>query len=135
MSRLTVLLAVAALGTMFAEADAQQPRQPRRQYQRFQSSRPTLSPYLNYFRRDNGLVTPYQNFIQPYQRQQAYKERIEYNERTLRDRIRQQNEQIKENSDSQMLQQRASRLPITGIGSTYQNYSHFYSLGGTGARR
>ena len=111
----------------------QPPTRPRRTYQRYQSSRPALSPYLNYFRQDNGVVTPYQNFIQPYQRTQQFRQQQQSNYSNIRDRLRQQQQEIAENSkENRLLETRTSTLPQTGVGGTYQNYSHFFNLGGSG---
>lgn len=57
-------LALALTAAGVGEAAAQRP-------QRYQPSRPTLSPYLNLLRNNNSAIPNYYSFVRPYQNQQA----------------------------------------------------------------
>ena len=86
----------------------------------YQPARPTLSPYLDYFRRDTGATNPYYTFIQPY--------------RQLSSALNQQGAAIS-NLSRQLNQATASEgIVPTGTGSVFMNYSHYYPMA-QGARR
>jgi hypothetical protein len=92
---------------------------------RYQSrSGPTITPYLDYFRQDNGQLTPYHNFVQP-------KFQLRENQQQVDGFMRQEmtrgaNLQREVN---QLQQLRQSTARPTGSGATYMNYSHFYPQG------
>jgi hypothetical protein len=78
----------------------------------YRPSRPTLSPYLDYFRRDVGLTNQYYSFVRPYQQ--------------LSSTLNQQNAAISGLS-RQVNQAGAAQGPLpTGTGSVFMNYSHYY---------
>lgn len=79
-----------------------------------------LPRQLDYFRRDVGVLDPYNTFVAP--RRQL--------DRSLQQmQVRQQQE---EQRTSQSLSQiRQSSAAATGTGATFMNYSHFYSTNAT----
>jgi ATP phosphoribosyltransferase regulatory subunit HisZ len=87
---------------------------------------PTLSPYLDYFRRDTGVLDPYNTFIRPRRQLQNQLADIVQQEQSETARLQQQIQGIRE----------AEARP-TGTGATFLNYSHYYRTGPTGyqARR
>lgn len=89
---------------------------------RSRSSTPTISPYLNLFRRDgaavdnyNAYVRPEQQFRDAFRRQQAALDRQEVNIRSLEQDV--------------FRFQREGSLHPTGTGAGFLNYSHYYSAG------
>ena len=87
---------------------------------------PTLSPYLDYFRRDTGVLDPYNTFIRPRRQLQNQIADIVQQEQSETARLQQQIQGI-----------RAAEAGPTGTGATFLNYSHYYrsSPTGTQARR
>lgn len=87
---------------------------------------PTMSPYLDYFRRDTGVLDPYNTFIRPRRQLQNQLSDIVQQEQAQTAKLQQQIQGIKE----------AQAAP-TGVGASYLNYSHYYKLqsGGTQGRR
>lgn len=80
-------------------------------------SGPTLSPYLDYFRRDVGLTNSYYNFVQP--------------KRQLDQALREQRDAIQQLSNSVENQQRATLARPTGIGAGFMNHGSYFG-GGAG---
>ena len=120
---LPVALIVAAMAALPGATLAQQ---------RYQSPYgPTLSPYMDYFRTDPGVVSRYHQYIQP--------------RRTLDQRLREQQAGIgqvqREMGQLQMelrsrgVQEMMAPPPITPTGRvpTHMNYLHYYP--GAGQRR
>jgi hypothetical protein len=93
------------------------PRPPRPT--RFQPSRPTVSPYLNLFRRDTGPIPNYHLYVRPIQRQQAINER----QMLLNEQQGMAMQQMQEN----LMQVQRSATAPTGIGAGFRNFSHFYN--------
>ncbi|MFO0817920.1 MAG: hypothetical protein U1A77_08265 [Pirellulales bacterium] len=92
---------------------------------RYQSrSGPTITPYLDYFRRDNGQLTPYHNFVQP-------KFQLRENQQQVDSFMRQEMTRgaTLQREVNQLQQMRQSTARPTGSGATYMNYSHFYPQG------
>jgi hypothetical protein len=88
---------------------------------------PTLSPYLDYFRRDTGVLDPYNAFIRPRRQLQNQIGNIVQQEQAENARLHQQIQGI-----------RAAQGAPTGTGATFMNYSHYYRTGpmaGAGRRR
>ena len=86
---------------------------------------PTLSPYLDYFRRDTGVLDPYNTFIRPRRQLQNQLDDIVQQERAETTRLQQQIQGIRE-----------SGAAPTGTSATFLNYSHYYKAGPTaGAAR
>jgi len=121
MSRsLPVLVLLVGVGLCWlAEPTLAQPPLPIR-------DRPTLSPWLNLYRRDPGPIGPYLSYVRPEQR--------------LLSRLSQQRTaQARQNAAIGALRGQLSELSQlgpetaiapTGTGATFMNYSHFF--GGTG---
>ncbi len=87
--------------------------------------RPTLSPYLHYFRRDPGPLGTYFSYVRP---------RLEL-QRTLAvqtaDLQRQQARIQTLQGEVSQIGQSGARMP-TGTGSVFMNYSHYYPTFGSG---
>ena len=86
---------------------------------RFQPSRPTISPYMNLFRRDTGPIPNYHLYVRPIQRQQALNQQ-------------QQLLNVEQGMALQELQLglnqvQRSATGSTGIGAGFRNFSHFYN--------
>lgn len=115
-----VLIVVAALalcaGVLASPASAQR---------RYRSpSGPTITPYLDYFRRDNGVLRdPYNAWVRPRRivRDEIYQQRQSLY--TLGRGLRDVNRDV-----NQMQSLRASGASPTGTGSSFMNYSHYYQM-------
>lgn len=83
---------------------------------------PTMPRALDYFRRDVGVLDPYNTFVSPRRQLdrnlQTLRQQEEYNARLARQEISQLNSQIRE-----------STAAPTGTGATFMNYSHYYNRG------
>jgi len=109
------VISIAAMAVL-ATTQAASAQSPRGRYS--SPSGPTLTPHLDYFRRDNGVLNPYFNFVRP--KFQAYDEL-----RQLESRLQQQDlRQAELRQDLQAV--RETPAAVTGTGATYMNYSHFY---------
>lgn len=86
-----------------------------RQRSAFDLSRPTLSPYLDYFRRDTGVLPRYQQFVRPRQTQLAERQRTMQDIRSLQMGVQYNAARVT-----------AEGLRGTGRASTYMNFLHFY---------
>jgi hypothetical protein len=80
---------------------------------------PTLPRQLDYFRRDVGVLDPYNTFVAP-------RKRLDQDLRRL---------QAQEQADAAQAKKaiagvRASLAAPTGSGATFMNYSHYYSRSG-----
>ena len=120
----TLLLAQGAYGqgTSGARRPAPQPQRGQGQRvqappQRYQPSRPTISPYLNLLRQNESPVPNYYSFVRPqlqtqerYQQQQA----INFQQQTAIGTL-----------DEQVLQM-TQPAAATGGGGNFRQYSHFY---------
>ncbi len=82
---------------------------------RYRPQRPTVSPYLNLLRNDNGPVPNYYSLVRPQLNQQAFDNRIA-------SAARLQSLSIQKLED---IAERGATGP-TGTGSVYRNLSHFY---------
>ena len=78
---------------------------------------PRLSPYLNLFRADNSLLTPYHAFVQPRQELQQNLSRQEWQIGRLEQAASRSVETFDSNANA--------RQP-TGRGGSFNNYLHFY---------
>lgn len=94
---------------------------------RYQPSRPTVSPYLNLLRNDSGAIPNYYSLVRPQQQQIAtnQQQQIELT------RQRQQLESLNNN----LLRVQEPTIRATGIGSGFQDYSHFFPRAAPAARR
>lgn len=102
-----------------------------RQYRRYSPpAGPALTPYLNFFREDTGIIgDSYNAFVVP--RRQL--------DRDLSYMNRQQATDARQNREG-IDQIREAQAAPTGSGAVFMNYSHFYSSprnggGGNGRRR
>ena len=81
---------------------------------------PTLTPYLDYYRADlSTLPNPYQSFIVPQRQMQ----------RNMYDLARNQQADVRK-IESDIKQIRAAAAAPTGVGASFQNYSHYYRFPG-----
>jgi hypothetical protein len=88
-----------------------------RQYRRYSPpAGPTVTPYLNYFRQDTGVVgDPYNAFIVPRRQLDTQITNLAKQQKLDTDETRKQVEQFRE-----------SEAAPTGAGAGFMNYSHFY---------
>ena len=91
---------------------------------RYTPQRPTVSPYLNLLRNDNGPVPNYYSLVRPQLNQQAF-------DRQIGSVARLQSLSIQRLEDVAQMQTTRS----TGTGSVYRNLSHFYPAKRTAADR
>ncbi len=112
--QLLAVLTAAAVGLLLSgEASAQSPQGIQRPYAgRYQPSRPTVSPYLNLFRRDSGPLPNYHLYVRPILQQQS---------------INAQTGAAVQQIESTIRQTQTTPSGPTGIGSGYRNFSHYYS--------
>ncbi len=98
---------------------------------RYVPRRPTMSPYLDYFRRDTGLLDPYNLFrkrnVRVNQAFEQQRRQLQYQQYQL-DQTRFQFQQVQQ----AQRQMRASGATPTGHGSTFMNYSHYFGGSPTG---
>lgn len=100
-------------------AEAQFPRQ--RTNRTFTPNRPTMPAELDYFRRDVGVLDPFNTFVRP--------------RRELNQVLQQQQGELNMLQQQQMQQRQTQGGAIapTGINARFFNYSHFYpGMGGRG---
>jgi len=110
-------------------------RAPAQRAGRYRPTRPTMSPYLNLLRNNNGAIPNYYSFVRPQQRQKEFNRR----EQILRSKQAHTLGKI-QNS----IQQGQAPIHATGTGSgfmqpgtrsTFMNSSHYYpQAGGVGRR-
>jgi hypothetical protein len=112
--RLTVLLLLAPSASWGQAPVAPPPG-------RYQPSRPTISPYLNLLRRNEGPLPNYHSLVRPQLQQ------LDTNRR--QQAINAQNQGELQNLNRQVLTISESPAASTGTGAVYRNYSHYYSLG------
>ena len=118
---ITILLSSLVLAFLLQSAKQAEAQQPPRPSSYRPPAGPTLSPYLLYSRRPTGIYDNYNAFIRP---------RIELRS-TLRTQTRQIGQLDREVRDVQrdvttLSEVRQLGVAPTGIGSSYQNYSHYY---------
>ena len=98
---------------------------------RYVPRRPTMSPYLDYFRRDTGLLDPYNLFrrrnVRVNQMFEQQRRQLQYQQYEL-NQTRLQFQQIQ----GAQRQMRASGAGPTGHASTFMNYSHYFGGSSTG---
>jgi hypothetical protein len=85
---------------------------------------PTMPRALDYFRRDVGVLDPYNTFVAPRRQLdrnlQTLQQQEEYNARRTQQELSQINTQM-----------RQSTAAPTGTGATFMNYSHYFPRGNT----
>jgi len=142
--RLAIFVGLAVAFFLASEADAQQVQRPNNQ--RYMGGpqwmrRPTLSPWLDLYREDGGVVDPYNEFVRPQFRMQRYlleQDRQTHQQqqqlRQLQPQLRQmQQQQQRQQTQLQELQQqqpgqmtpRQGFATPTGIGAGYMSYGGF----------
>lgn len=95
---------------------------------RYRPSRPTISPYMDYFRRDSGILPRYQTFIEPGRRRRATARSVQGELGQLRGRNEAQGaelEQLRQMQANQRFRPGGAPVQRTAAAS-YQNFSHFY---------
>jgi hypothetical protein len=116
MIRKALVLGGLLIGLLATDARAQRPGQT--PPARYQPSRPTVSPYLNLFRQNEGPLPNYHSLVRP-QLQNIENER------------RQQAINIQQQTEIRTLNRGLSRIAqpaaaSTGGGGTFRNFSHYY---------
>ena len=111
------------------------------QVQRYAPSRPTVSPYLNLFRDQTGVLPNYQALVRPLQQQEDFNQQ----QRALNQRNAAVNQQLQnELFDLQLRQAAGPQMAPTGKGSWFQqpgqrhrflDTSQFYSQSGSAGQR
>jgi hypothetical protein len=105
---------IAVLAGLAAQASAQGP------YRYVPPRGPVLPPQLNYFRRDVGLLDPYNSFVLPRQQLDFQFQQMAAQQQADVRSTQRQLEQIK--------QIRPSEAAPTGTAAGFMNYSHYYGL-------
>jgi len=91
-------------------------------------SSPTLSPWFGLYNRDSGPLDNYHNFVRP--RQRVYRAlQQQHNE------IQRQSSNLNALGQEVLSMRQPSSLRPTGVGSTFMNYSHYYSVQPPARRR
>ncbi len=90
--------------------------------------RPTLSPWLNLYRRDSGPLDSYHMFVRPEIRLRETLQRQQAN-------IRRQGAGLNSLGQQMTRYEREGPVRPTGTGSTFMNYSHFFPVRGAAASR
>lgn len=85
-------------------------------------SRPTISPYLNLFRNDGGVVGNYYSLVRPMRQQQAFNAQQYQSVRGLERDVQRVDRAVQAGA------QRPADIPATGHTSTFMNFSHFYNM-------
>lgn len=110
---------LAGIAFVIALSLAQSPLLAQRRY--MSPFGPTLTPYLNYFRRDTGAIgDPYNAFVVPRRELRQTLGVQQQNIYGLQQQVRQANQEIEN-----------IRQPLaapTGTGATFMNYSHYYQM-------
>jgi hypothetical protein len=124
--RVTVITLCVAAAFLPGEANAQR---------RYQPSRPTFSPYLDLFRRDNGLLDSYNAQIVPRRRAMQDFNQLQGTVGQQQDTIGRQQEEI--NGLNQQLLRYGSAASPTGKGGSFMTHRRYFGAGsgGTGGRR
>ena len=113
--RQTFLMLASVLGVFVAASSASAQYAPR-----YRPARPTLSPYLNLFRSDAGLLDNYNTFVRPQQ---------QLRETLRRQDLMSQRQGAALNALGQRVtQQQDPALRPTGHQSSFMNYSHYYNV-------
>lgn len=118
MKRSFCLLAVLLACALGAQASAQHPRRY------VPPGGPTMPSGLNYFRNDTGLLDPYNAFIAPQRQLNQELQNMAYQQQVDDLYIRRQ-----------LANPRDYRMAPTGTGASFMNYSHYYRMPVTPARR
>ncbi len=130
MSKLkTTLLVMFTVGMFFQTVASTSAQPPTRR--RYIPRRPTMSPYLDYFRRDTGLLDPYNTFQRPQVRMRQFYQQQQQQIYRQQQQLEQQKMQFQQIQGS-LRQFRESGASPTGHGATFMNYSHYFGQNPTG---
>ena len=88
---------------------------------------PPLPRQLNYFRRDVGLLDQYNAFVYPQRQLESQLSQMQQQQAAAFRSTQRQLEQLNE--------VRPTQAAATGVGATFQNYSHYYRPPTSGALR
>jgi hypothetical protein len=108
--------------------------------QRYEPSRPTVSPYVNLFRENNGIVPNYQSLVRPMLQQQQTNiyqgQQLKKQQQSLRDlQVSQQDLERRARAGTSMSPTgKGAWFNKPGSQSTFMNTSGFYSQSGTSSR-
>lgn len=86
----------------------------------YQPRRPTLSPYLDYFRRDVGALDNYNTFRAPRLRRDAMNRQQEFNAAQLSRQV--------ETAQTELEQMRQSALAPTGGVAGFMTHGQYFNL-------
>ena len=118
MCKLALFLAVWCTGVLVWQASEAEAQVGVSRYE--SPAGPTISPYLDYFRRDTGLLNRHHAFVRPQIEMQR-------SVRQLQQTSLQQQVQLG-NLRGQLQTLRESTAAPTGTGSRFMDYSHYYRL-------
>lgn len=130
----TLLGLVVTASSLLTGSTASAQNAPRR----YQPARPTISPYINLFRRDRGPLPNYYTFVRPQlQQQQQNRQFQQQNNQLQRELQRQQGEIERSNfapgrADTN-LQFRPAPVAPTGGRSSFMTHSSYFQTYGAGA--
>ena len=128
--RFLVLCGVVVLAASVSSSVTAQPPTAKR----YVPSRPTFSPYLDYFRRDVGVLNPFHTFqtrsIRQNQMIQQQRDQMVRDQQQLR-RQRQELTRVQ----SEVRRFRESGAGPTGRAATFMNYSHYFGARKPGASK
>lgn len=106
----TFVFALLALTTTVASAQ-----------NRYRPARPALSPYLDYFRSDTGVLDPYNTFVSP---NRTLRDQLS-NQETGISRLQGQVQQVEGQFSDYV---RGARAAPTGARGRFSDYSHYYNF-------
>jgi len=93
---------------------------------RYQPNSPTISPYLNLLRANNGGLPNYYAFVRPQTQQGSFDARETSLRRQQQVRIQQLEREIRETQDAVLPTGKASWFMIPGTRSVFQDTSQYY---------
>jgi hypothetical protein len=120
----TAILAMASVGL------AQNPGRPGYRSRRLPYTPPagrTITPYLNYLRRDVGVLDPYNAWVRPTLNLNQFENEQRRAVRELDRGLGQVRLDVRQN-ESELLQIRETGVAPTGKQAGFMNYSHFFQF-------
>ena len=128
MPRIVLSLVIVATCLLICGLQAASAQQPRRSYTPYRPSTPTISPYLDLFRRNTGDLPNYHTFVRPKLQTRAAFQQQAGQFRSLQRQLGGLQRQFSSLENP--------HVSPTGIGGGFMNFSHFYSTPtATGRRR
>jgi hypothetical protein len=123
-----IILTLVAFATCLLIAGPASAQQSRRSYSPYRPSTPTVSPYLDLFRRNTSDLPNYHTFVRPKLQTRAALQRQTGQIGALNQQFGGLRQQFSSLENTQ--------ASPTGIGGGFMNFSHFYSApANTGRRR